>query len=245
MGELVYCSTPRRMKPHWSRIINEVAERGETPLFPFNAIPDDATPGMKKSIIRRFCYRLLESADKVAFYGLSDGTLDELKYAKIIGKPIEFRHHNYDSEANQLQLEAILNDRSQLLSIDELEQPSNGIKLPSLAYCATPTRMREQWKPVMESVLADGDCPLYPFNAIIEEHSAKLSREQLMSFDFRLVAKSDSLVLFGVSEGTLEELRLARHLGKPVALRYHEFDLEWEKEYTAVTQRRQELKVLD
>ena len=101
-----------------------------------------------------------------------------------------------------------------------------------LIYCAQPGRLPNKKRKVMSFVSRHGGAPLHPFQAFpfgLYE-GGPIGREKTMKFCRRLISISDEVWLFGVSEGTLEDLNHAVKIKKPIKL-HLEFDPEWKRYY--------------
>lgn len=105
----------------------------------------------------------------------------------------------------------------------------------SLVYCASPARMGDQKKQILDYVVAQGKAPLHPFNALPHEYfeGGKVSRQDTLEICCRLIDVCDEFWLFGISEGTLIEYRYVlstTHANtKPVKLLFRQFDPEWQQ----------------
>ena len=77
-----------------------------------------------------------------------------------------------------------------------------------LVYCATPSRISNKRKEIMDFVTKQGHGPLHPFQAFEYERfeGGPVGREKSMEFCRRAVKICDEYWLFGISHGTLEEL---------------------------------------
>lgn len=85
----------------------------------------------------------------------------------------------------------------------------------------------------MNFVVKKGHAPLHPFQAFPYElyEGGRVGRKKTMKFCRRLIDIADEFWLFGISEGTLEDLLYALKKKKLVKL-HLEFDPEWKKYYT-------------
>jgi hypothetical protein len=102
-----------------------------------------------------------------------------------------------------------------------------------LIYCATPARLAEKKKEIMDFVTKKGLGPFHPFQAFEYERfeGGPIGREKTIEFCCRAIDICDEFWLFGVSEGTLAELCHAIKRKKPIRLFIDEFDKNWRKEY--------------
>ena len=106
--------------------------------------------------------------------------------------------------------------------------------MSDLIYCAMPSRLIHRMKDVMDYVTGQGLAPLHPFQALPYERfegNPKVGRIKAMEYCLRLVTIADKFYMFGVSNGTLEEVVYAIKIKKPVVLQFKGFDLEWQKFY--------------
>lgn len=106
--------------------------------------------------------------------------------------------------------------------------------MSKLIYCATPSRIVSRLKDIMDFVTNQGYAPLHPFQAFPYERfegNPKIGRAKSMEFCARLIDISDEFWMFGVSNGTLEEVAYAIKISKPVILQLEAFDPEWKKFY--------------
>jgi len=103
-----------------------------------------------------------------------------------------------------------------------------------LIYCATPSRLNHKKKEIMDFVTNQGYAPLHPFQAFPYkkfEGNPKIGRTKSMEYCLRLVDISDEFWMFGISQGTLEELVHALDKNKIIKLFFEEFDPEWKRYY--------------
>ncbi len=102
-----------------------------------------------------------------------------------------------------------------------------------LVYCATPGRLSYKMNEIMDHVTKEGNAPFHPFQAFPIERYEKgtIGREKSMEFCRRAIQMCDSLYLFGISEGALDDLLEARRLGKPISQFVERYDPEWRKYY--------------
>jgi len=106
--------------------------------------------------------------------------------------------------------------------------------MSKLIYCATPSRLVHKIDNIMDFVTNQGNAPLHPFQAFPYERyegNPKIERTKSMEWCLRLVDISDEFYIFGVSNGTLEEVAHAIKTIKPVTLQFDGFDTEWKKFY--------------
>ena len=102
-----------------------------------------------------------------------------------------------------------------------------------LIYCATPAKLAGKKKEIMDFVTRQRLGPFHPFQAFEYERfeGGPIGREKTMEFRCRAIDICDEFWLFGISEGTLTELRHAIERKKPTRLFLDEFDKNWRKEY--------------
>ena len=102
-----------------------------------------------------------------------------------------------------------------------------------LIYCATPARLANRKKEIMDFVTKQGFGPFHPFQAFEYERfeGGPVGREKTIEFCCRAIDICDEFWLFGISEGTLTELCHALKRKKPMRLVLDEFDKNWQKEY--------------
>ncbi len=101
-----------------------------------------------------------------------------------------------------------------------------------LIYCATPSRLKDKTEEIMDLVTNEGNAPFHPFQAFPFERfegNLKVGRDDSMEWCLNSIGICNAFYLFGVSDGTLQELVYAKTV-KPVFL-HLEFDSEWEKHY--------------
>ena len=106
--------------------------------------------------------------------------------------------------------------------------------MSKLIYCATPSRLIHRTEEIMDFVTNRGNAPLHPFQAFPYpryEGNPKIGRTQSMKWCLRLVDISDEFWMFGVSDGTLEEVAYAIKTSKPIHLKFDGFDSEWKNFY--------------
>ena len=105
--------------------------------------------------------------------------------------------------------------------------------MTKLVYCATPGRLNHKRKEIMDFVTNQGYGPFHPFQAFEYERfeGGPVGREKTIEFCKRAVGICDEFWMFGVSEGTLEELVHAINQGKPIKLFLDQFDPKWKTYY--------------
>ena len=106
--------------------------------------------------------------------------------------------------------------------------------MSKLIYCATPSRLVNKIDEVMDFVTNQGYAPLHPFQALPYERfegNPRIGRIKSMDWCLRLVDISDEFWMFGVSNGTLEEVAHAIKIVKSVKIFLDSFDTEWNKFY--------------
>lgn len=127
--------------------------------------------------------------------------------------------------------------------IKEIEQSSGDLFVypptprtvqdPVLVYCSTPSRLKRYTGQIMKLVSEEGNAPFHPFQAFpyafFESHP-KVGRSNAIEFCKRAIQVCDWFRLFGISEGTLDELNKALELRKPVGLDFR-FDPNWRQYY--------------
>ncbi|PIN80614.1 hypothetical protein COV11_03725 [Candidatus Woesearchaeota archaeon CG10_big_fil_rev_8_21_14_0_10_30_7] len=112
--------------------------------------------------------------------------------------------------------------------------------MSKLIYCATPSRLVYKIDKIMDFVTNQGNAPLHPFQAFPYERyegNPRVGRTKSMEWCLRLVDICDEFYMFGVSNGTLEEVAYAIKTIKPVTLQFDGFDLEWDKFYQEIGQK--------
>jgi hypothetical protein len=112
--------------------------------------------------------------------------------------------------------------------------------MSELIYCAMPSRLIHKMKDIMDYVTNQGYAPLHPFQALPYERfegNPKIGRIKAMEYCLRLIDISDKFYMFGVSNGTLEEVVHAIKIGKPVVLQFEAFDIDWKKFYAELGQK--------
>jgi hypothetical protein len=109
--------------------------------------------------------------------------------------------------------------------------------MTKLIYCAAPSRLAEHIKSIMDFVTNKGLAPFHPFQAFPfkrYEGNPRVGRVKSMEYCLRAVRMADELWMFGVSDGTLKEVKEALKIGKPIQLHFEDWkpgDLEWRKQY--------------
>ena len=100
-----------------------------------------------------------------------------------------------------------------------------------LAYCSIPSRIIDRVEEIMDFIQAKKQAPFTPFLAFPVERYEKgpVGRKKTLEFCVRAVTLCDTFHFFGISEGTLLELRQAILKAKPIFLHFREFDPEWRK----------------
>lgn len=127
------------------------------------------------------------------------------------------------------------------LSKDDLEDVKMGKKKRSskdkssaLVYCATPSRMAHRKDEICDHIVKQGFLPFHPFYAFpykFYEGHPKVGRKKTMKTCLDAIENCEEFWLFGVSEGTLEELVHSIKIGKKVKLFMDLFDPEWRNFY--------------
>ena len=106
--------------------------------------------------------------------------------------------------------------------------------MSKLIYCATPSRIAYRMEEIMDFVTNQSYAPLHPFQAFPYERfegNPKIGRTKSMGWCLKLIDISDEFWMFGVSNGTLEEVAHATKIIKPVSLKFSGFDPEWKEFY--------------
>jgi len=90
-GQLVYCATPSKLAKKTKKILNFVSSKGYAPFhpfqgFPYNLFEGNSQVGRQKAM--NYCMRAIKICDEFWIFGLSDGTKQELEFAKKLNKPI-------------------------------------------------------------------------------------------------------------------------------------------------------------
>lgn len=104
--------------------------------------------------------------------------------------------------------------------------------MSKLIYCATPSRLASKTEEIMNHVTKMGYGPFHPLYVYQVERfeNGPIGREKTMEFCRRAIEICDEFWLYGISEGTLEELNHAKNIRKPIKL-FPEFDSEWHSYY--------------
>lgn len=104
MAELIYCATPSRLVRAIpgciKKVMDIITDEGDGPLHPFQALPYERYEGnsrIGRDETIRICCRLIDACDRLAFFGVSTGTLIELAYADKTNKPVRL-HLDFDPE---------------------------------------------------------------------------------------------------------------------------------------------------
>lgn len=111
-----------------------------------------------------------------------------------------------------------------------------------LIYCATPSRMADKTKEIMDFIQAKGYAPFHPFLAFPYERfegNPAVGREKTMRFCQKAINICNRLGLFGISEGTvLTELGYTLWLNaypivpfkiRPIEFFFQKFDPYWQE----------------
>lgn len=108
----------------------------------------------------------------------------------------------------------------------------NSDKKDRLIYCATPSRLASKTTEIMDFVQKQGQAGLHPFNALPFNYfeGGFVSREKTIEYCLRLIDISDEFWMFGVSDGTLQEIVHSIRTKKPTRF-FLEFDPDWKKVY--------------
>ena len=114
-----------------------------------------------------------------------------------------------------------------------------------LVYCATPSRMAKKKKKIMDFVTSKGYAPFHPFQAFEYKRfeGGPVGRKKTIEFCCRAIDICDEFWMFGISEGTLEELshvlkqNLVSRNPKPIRLFLNEFDRNWKAKYRELRDR--------
>lgn len=106
--------------------------------------------------------------------------------------------------------------------------------MTELVYCATPSRLVNKTEEIMDFVQAQGYAPFHPFVAFPYERfeGGSVGRERTIEICKRTIQICEKFWLFGVSEGTLDELVEAMKKGKPIRQFLEQFDPEWKEYYS-------------
>ncbi len=107
------------------------------------------------------------------------------------------------------------------------------MKKCKLIYCATPARLNHKKKEIMDFVTNKGHAPFHPFQAFEYKRfeGGPAGRNKTIKFCKRAVEICDEFWLFGVSNGTIEELKCAMKKKKPIKIFLDQFDPQWKKAY--------------
>jgi len=92
MSELIYCATPSRLSQYTDMIMDFVSERSHAPFHPFKAFPFDrfeGNPAVGRDLSMEYCARAVEMCDQFWMFGVSEGTLTEIRKAIGSKKPME------------------------------------------------------------------------------------------------------------------------------------------------------------
>jgi hypothetical protein len=105
--------------------------------------------------------------------------------------------------------------------------------MTNLVYCATPARLSYKKREIMDFVTSQGYGPFHPFQAFEYERfeDGPIGRDRTIEFCLRSVEICDEFWMFGISEGTLEELIHAMEQKKQIKLFFDQFDPEWKRYY--------------
>jgi len=103
-----------------------------------------------------------------------------------------------------------------------------------IVYASMPSRMAHRTGEICKFISDKGYLSYHPFQAMpyeLYEGHPKVGRRKTMQVCLKEIRDKDEFWLFGVSEGTLEELVYAQSQGKPIQYHFKEFDNEWEQFY--------------
>ncbi|MBS3056551.1 MAG: hypothetical protein J4473_03905 [Candidatus Aenigmarchaeota archaeon] len=104
--------------------------------------------------------------------------------------------------------------------------------MTKLIFCATPSRLENKKESIMDFVTKQGFGPLHPFQALPLkrfEHGP-IGRKKCMEFCLRLIDAADEFWVFGISKGTMQEIKYAAEKRKIIRL-FLEWDPDWKKFY--------------
>jgi len=98
----------------------------------------------------------------------------------------------------------------------------------------------------MDFVTDIGHGPFHPFQAFEYERfeGGPVGREMTIEFCKKAIEICDEFWMFGVSDGTLQELLHAKRLGKPTKLLLNEFDPNWRDAHEALKTKYKQLNNL-
>ena len=98
-----------------------------------------------------------------------------------------------------------------------------------LIYCAIPSRMSEKFVQIMDYVESKHNAAFNPFLAFPKERFefGRIGKKTTMEYCKRAIEICDEFWIFGLSEGTIEEMNHAIKIKKPVKI-LKEFDESWE-----------------
>lgn len=111
--------------------------------------------------------------------------------------------------------------------------------MSKLIYCATPARLSDKLEEIKDFVTNQGHGQFHPFQAFEYERfeGGIVGRERTPELCKRGVDICNEFWMFGVSEGTLDELVYALKKGKTVRLFLYQFDPEWKDHYMELGQK--------
>lgn len=100
-----------------------------------------------------------------------------------------------------------------------------------LIYCAIPSRISKKSAQIMDYVESKNNAAFNPFSAFPLDRFefGKIGRKTTIDYCKRVIEICDELWIFGLSEGTIEEMDHAIKTGKTVNV-IKEFDDDWECE---------------
>ena len=96
----IYASTPFRLANKINEICDFIQVQGHFPIHPFNALPLNrySYDNFNRDDIMDVCYGLVDLSDELWIFGIGSGSLDEIKYAKFLQKPVESYIKQFDSD---------------------------------------------------------------------------------------------------------------------------------------------------
>ena len=108
--ELLYCSTPSRLKEKTEAILEFVNKKTPyAPFHPFVAFPYELFEGNQKigrNNTMDYCIRAIDICSRFALFGISKGTsIDELPHALKLNKPIDIFLEEFDPNWRDYYLE--------------------------------------------------------------------------------------------------------------------------------------------
>lgn len=114
------------------------------------------------------------------------------------------------------------------------------VQVKNLVYCATPSRIAVKKSEICDFVIKEGKLPFHPFFAFpyeFYEGNPEVGRDKTMAACLYALEFCSEFWLFGISDGTMQELVHAKKIGKPIRLFMEQFDPDGEEYYENLSEK--------